>query len=158
MIDNTHIHWSPGVTIWEAERQCILQALHFFRNNKTQTAQCLGVSIRTIDNKLEEYAAHDKRTAETDEFERKKRENFLARCRGLPEPHKLPPADLGFVKLGVYADQETKRESSGSPAPGIHVEPVKDTPAQQTVPLLKREEVQKVLSKQPAAGGGQKNR
>lgn len=49
------VDWTPGLTIEEAEKQCVLQALRFYRHNKTQTAQSLGISIRTLDSKLEAY-------------------------------------------------------------------------------------------------------
>lgn len=38
------------------EQQIIEYTLRYFSGNKTKTAQSLGISIRTIDNKLEKYA------------------------------------------------------------------------------------------------------
>lgn len=46
---------SPGMTLSEAERQLILKTLEFTRQNRTQAAKLLGISIRTLRNKLHEY-------------------------------------------------------------------------------------------------------
>lgn len=39
----------------EVERECILQALKVLKNNRTHAARELGISIRTLRNKLNEY-------------------------------------------------------------------------------------------------------
>ncbi len=44
-----------GVTLSEMERQLILQTLQMTEQNRTQAAQILGISIRTLRNKLNEY-------------------------------------------------------------------------------------------------------
>ena len=49
------IHWQPGVTLDEVERQVIMAALRFYYNNKSQAAASLGISVRTIQNKLQQY-------------------------------------------------------------------------------------------------------
>lgn len=49
------IHWQPGVTLDDVEKQVILKALKWFGNNKTKTAQALGIAVRTLDYKLERY-------------------------------------------------------------------------------------------------------
>ncbi len=46
---------APGMTLGEAERQLILKTLEFTRQNRTQAAKLLGISIRTLRNKLHEY-------------------------------------------------------------------------------------------------------
>ncbi|MCM2280746.1 MAG: sigma-54 dependent transcriptional regulator [Bdellovibrionaceae bacterium] len=48
---------SPGMTLGEAERQLILKTLEYTRQNRTQAAKLLGISIRTLRNKLHEYNA-----------------------------------------------------------------------------------------------------
>uniref|UniRef100_E6PZB6 Fused response regulator of ato opeon, in two-component system with AtoS: response regulator sigma54 interaction protein n=1 Tax=mine drainage metagenome TaxID=410659 RepID=E6PZB6_9ZZZZ len=47
---------SVGTTVAEAERRLILQTLESTGNNKTRAAQVLGVSLKTLHNKLKEYA------------------------------------------------------------------------------------------------------
>jgi hypothetical protein len=54
------IVWSPGVTLNDIEKAAIIKAFRFFGNNKTATAAALGISIRTLDNKLERYAEEAK--------------------------------------------------------------------------------------------------
>lgn len=49
------IHWQPGITLHDIEQQVIEKCLSFNHGNKTATAKSLGVSIRTIDNKLAKY-------------------------------------------------------------------------------------------------------
>ena len=43
---------APGTTVDEAERRLILLTLDHCRNNKTRAAQVLGVSLKTLHNKL----------------------------------------------------------------------------------------------------------
>lgn len=42
-------------TIAEMEKQMILMALDEYNNNRTRAAEALGISIRTLRNKLREY-------------------------------------------------------------------------------------------------------
>lgn len=46
---------SAGATLSEMERKLILQTLQLTQQNKTRAAQILGISIRTLRNKLNEY-------------------------------------------------------------------------------------------------------
>ncbi len=47
----------PGLTVAEAERLLILETLSFTQNNKTRAAEILGISLKTLHNKLKEYEA-----------------------------------------------------------------------------------------------------
>lgn len=76
--------WQPGMTMDDVERVTIEAALRYHQNNKTQTAQALGIAIRTLDNKLQKYAQADQAAqVKADEVEQKRRDE-LARMRG---PH-----------------------------------------------------------------------
>ncbi len=44
-----------GMTIAEAERRLILESLAFTQNNKTRAAEMLGISLKTLHNKLKDY-------------------------------------------------------------------------------------------------------
>lgn len=44
-----------GTTLWEAERKLILETLEQVGGNRTHAARGLGISIRTLRNKLREY-------------------------------------------------------------------------------------------------------
>jgi DNA-binding NtrC family response regulator len=47
-----------GTTVEEAERLLILKTLESTNNNKTRAAEILGISLKTLHNKLKEYGAH----------------------------------------------------------------------------------------------------
>lgn len=44
-----------GQTVADVERHLILDTLDYFRGNRTHAARILGISIRTLRNKLNEY-------------------------------------------------------------------------------------------------------
>jgi DNA-binding NtrC family response regulator len=46
------VSFKPGVTVDEAERQLILLTLEHTGNNKTKAADILGISLKTLHNKL----------------------------------------------------------------------------------------------------------
>jgi two-component system response regulator FlrC len=46
---------SAGMTVFEAERLLIMKTLEFTGQNRTRAAEMLGISIRTLRNKLHEY-------------------------------------------------------------------------------------------------------
>ncbi|OFZ20228.1 MAG: sigma-54-dependent Fis family transcriptional regulator [Bdellovibrionales bacterium RBG_16_40_8] len=52
--------YDPNLTIHELERRYILKALNYFDGNKTQAANALGFTIKTLYNKLHEYGEFDK--------------------------------------------------------------------------------------------------
>jgi DNA-binding NtrC family response regulator len=47
-----------GTTVDEAERLLILKTLEATNNNKTRAAEILGISLKTLHNKLKEYGTH----------------------------------------------------------------------------------------------------
>jgi transcriptional regulator with PAS, ATPase and Fis domain len=47
----------PGMTVAEAERRLIVETLASTQNNKTRAAELLGISLKTLHNKLKEYGA-----------------------------------------------------------------------------------------------------
>ena len=46
-----------GSTVGEAERMLILRTLEHTGQNKTRAAETLGISLKTLHNKLKEYEA-----------------------------------------------------------------------------------------------------
>jgi DNA-binding NtrC family response regulator len=46
-----------GTTVGEAERLLILKTLESTNNNKTRAAEVLGISLKTLHNKLKEYGS-----------------------------------------------------------------------------------------------------
>jgi DNA-binding NtrC family response regulator len=51
------VHFQIGTTVEEAEKGLILRTLEHTRNNKTRAAEILGISLKTLHNKLKEYGA-----------------------------------------------------------------------------------------------------
>jgi DNA-binding NtrC family response regulator len=51
------VKFSIGTTVEEAEKGLILRTLEHTRNNKTRAAEILGISLKTLHNKLKEYGA-----------------------------------------------------------------------------------------------------
>jgi transcriptional regulator with PAS, ATPase and Fis domain len=51
----TETPWKPGTTLNDIERNVIIEALSYHQGNRTHTARSLGISIRTLRNKLADY-------------------------------------------------------------------------------------------------------
>src|SRR3984885_5863947 len=66
--DPDAIHLGVGTTVEEAERRLILKTIESTRTNKTRGAEILGISLKTLHNKLKEYgnAAADAALARED--------------------------------------------------------------------------------------------
>jgi DNA-binding NtrC family response regulator len=56
-VANDSLRLRPGMTVAEAERRLIDATLAFTENNKTRAAELLGISLKTLHNKLKEYEA-----------------------------------------------------------------------------------------------------
>jgi len=54
---NDDLRLRAGMTVAEAERRLIHETLAFTANNKTRAAELLGISLKTLHNKLKEYEA-----------------------------------------------------------------------------------------------------
>jgi transcriptional regulator with PAS, ATPase and Fis domain len=48
-----------GTTVEEAEKNLILRTLEHTKNNKTRAAEILGISLKTLHNKLKEYGSKE---------------------------------------------------------------------------------------------------
>jgi DNA-binding NtrC family response regulator len=63
-LDPNAIHLGVGTTVEEAEKQLILRTLASTNNNKTRAAEILGISLKTLHNKLKEYGSNGGSMAE----------------------------------------------------------------------------------------------
>lgn len=55
--DEGRLRMRSGMTVAEAERRLIFETLASTQNNKTRAAELLGISLKTLHNKLKEYEA-----------------------------------------------------------------------------------------------------
>jgi len=53
--DRETVRFPIGATVGEAEKELILRTLEHTNNNKTRAAEILGISLKTLHNKLREY-------------------------------------------------------------------------------------------------------
>ncbi|MDG0815352.1 sigma 54-interacting transcriptional regulator [Bdellovibrio svalbardensis] len=53
--EDMSVDFAPGMSLSEVEKRLILQTLELTAQNRTRAAQMLGISIRTLRNKLNEY-------------------------------------------------------------------------------------------------------
>jgi DNA-binding NtrC family response regulator len=53
--DPDAVHLGVGTTVGEAEKALIQKTLQATNNNKTRAAEILGISLKTLHNKLKEY-------------------------------------------------------------------------------------------------------
>ena len=55
--DERTVSVEVGTTVDELEKQLILKTLQSTQNNKTRAAEILGISSKTLQNKLKEYSS-----------------------------------------------------------------------------------------------------
>lgn len=55
IVEDLALDFAPGMSLSEVEKRLILQTLELTAQNRTRAAQMLGISIRTLRNKLNEY-------------------------------------------------------------------------------------------------------
>ncbi len=143
----SQIFWSPGVTIEAMEKHVILAAFSFYRSVKTTTANSLGISVRTLEAKLEKYEKA-KKESEVDSgkhAERHRQELHYARFGGRPT-----------VAVAKTAKKPDAGKNGPSPNEGIRTQPAASVSEKQPVPMPEREKVQTVLPRQASASGSRK--
>lgn len=70
VLEASHLHWrhpllnrgvsiAPPATLAEMEKKTILETLSRLKNNRSLAAQKLGISVRTLRNKLKEYSKEE---------------------------------------------------------------------------------------------------
>ena len=144
-----NLNWQPGMTLEAIEKEAILQAIRFYRGNKTATANALGFAIRTLDAKLEKYKQDDDARKQAQDERLKREQDFVNRSRfgndgkgGNPIRN---PAQRRNSEENV--DDGTKASSE------LGMESSSEVPSQQRVPLSERQKVQGVSSSNAPARG-----
>jgi len=105
-IMNDQIFWSPGTTLEQIEKQVILKAHAHFKT-KIATAIALGVSERTITNKLNQYDEEKRIQDEQLMNERRAREDLLLKARGMTPT--MPSNVVNVIAQPVELPMETKK-------------------------------------------------
>lgn len=147
------VNWTPGMTLDEMEKQCILAAFRFYRGNKTQTAGALKIAIRTLDNKLEKYEADRQSEIQRYNTDKARDAELLARMRGFPQP------DANFTLR--MAAEKAERERAASileTVTRVRVQPTVETRPEHAMSVSQPGQIQTVLPRQAVQSGNNKRR
>jgi two-component system response regulator HydG len=52
--------FDPTMSLHELEKRYVMKAMSYFEGNKTQAANSLGITIKTLYNKLHEYGEYER--------------------------------------------------------------------------------------------------
>ncbi len=77
------IVWSPGVTLADIEKQVILKALQFYRNDKLTVSNALGLTPRALEKKVEQYENEAVVAQKAAEERQRLHDEYLMRARGI---------------------------------------------------------------------------
>jgi hypothetical protein len=130
------LYFNASMPLHQVEKWWILRTLREMRGNKTQTAYALGISVRTLDNKLQAYGEESKEDERKESKRRFEAENFQRRSRGLPP----------LEEHGIQTES----------GPGY--EPASQASTESHVSVQEREEVQEVPLRQVANHSKHKRR
>lgn len=143
---NGLFQWSPGITLEQVEEQIIRVAYKHFSNNKTATANALGISIRTLDTKLEKYENDDRNQRDRATDDHKRNLEWLAKSRGTA------------TATAIASQPEKAGADMPSSTAGVRLEPAPQAGTELTMPVPKSQKVQEMLPPQAAASGARRNR
>jgi hypothetical protein len=156
------LNWTPGVTLDQLERHAIEQAFRFYQGNKSATARALDIAVRTLEAKLEKYAADDKRTNQLADQQRVAREDLLRRQRGLVSEQSTLTASNGVGDRAARDGKATAESAEGNhdddAQSRIRLESAERAAEKPAVPMPVRKEVQGVSSQHSAASSSGKRR
>lgn len=149
------IMWSPGMSLEDIEKQVILKAYGHYRQNKTVTANSLGISVRTLDTRIEKYEQDQKELELREEQRRRDREELLKRSRGVPNPN---PTLASAAPATPPNSGSANTQAGGKAVSGNGVQPASDASKEFALPVQEREQVQKVLPQQAPVSGPRRGR
>lgn len=114
--------WSPGVTLESMIQQAVEAAMNFHHGNKTAASRSLGISIRTLDTRIEKYKKekddHEQRITDTEQ----RRREFQARERATPVGASFDHA--GTPSIHADAVRRKQQENMLSAQAGVQAKPV----------------------------------
>ncbi len=139
------LNFNPGLneeTVLKIYTQLMME---FFQGNKTRAAIAMGISVSTLDRRLDKY--HGDIINERIKLDQIKRnqEDISRRLRGLP------------VGSSVYQDHQINSFGIPQAEARVHVEPAAEISKEQSVPVPDWSEVQ-ALPSQPAPGHRERKR
>lgn len=118
------VYWSPGMSLAVLEQCVITQAMKHYGNNKTAVANSLGISIRTLDARLEKYELDDLERAAAHADRQQQRDELLRRSRGFHPSSLAVTSGLSpVVQVGTQAEA------------GVFSQPIANAPGQPSVPV-----------------------
>ncbi len=138
--------YTPGMTLETLEQQAILAAYSFFKGVKTTTAQSLGISVRSLSDKLERYGQmeNERKVRHAEKAEHRDRELYAARF-GRP----------AVQETGSEHDEKTNGNEAYA---GVRAQSAAKPAEERAVPVSEREKIQSVLPKQYGSHSASKRR
>lgn len=110
--------WQPGMTLYSVEKEAIQSAMKYFLGSKTAVAEALGISVKTLYNKLDVYEQESKAMGIADAALASQRAKDLENARSLTN--------------GIHGLQSEVR---------VSVQPTKQIPEKQAVSVRVTEKV-----------------
>lgn len=166
-MNNLIITWSPGHTLDSLEKQVIEAAWTYYRKNKSLTASSLGITVRTLENKLKQYEQEDADARERNEFD-KRRRNILERRSLGKTVTDAELASIGLDRLGrplnrsdaekIIAAEDQATRDRDEAAAGNGVESSSRLPTQPRLPVQERSEIQSMSFSDSAKGNSRRTR
>jgi hypothetical protein len=105
------------------EREAIAGAMRYTQGNKSATARMLGISIRTLDARLELYESENKKQEIADDERKREAAGQLARERGANTPNNIVTADKLAEEKRLRDLADAQSTSSSQPVPPVSQKP-----------------------------------
>lgn len=147
--------WQPGMTLEQVEKAVILKAFRHYGGVQTATASALGVSVRTIRNKLVSYGMKGLKDDDGNELggDAGNADASVGVGHGNDETQSGRSANNGGEGQGAEPQPNAVRLEAG-----VRMEPPSQVPPQRAVPVREREEVQEMSSRSTSARHSQGRR
>lgn len=113
------IIWQPGMSLEQLEKEVITTAVRFYGDDKTKTALALGISVKTIYNKLEQYEREGQDRLQAEAKRNEEAESARVQAQGGVHIQSAVENDRAQRSMSVrerekVQEMPSKRASSGS--------------------------------------------
>jgi hypothetical protein len=109
------MNWYPGLTLSAMEKIAITGAMKFYEGRKTEVAAALGISPKTLYNKLDEYANEDVDRERRETEDQRRRDAWIAEQRG----HAWTPTPYDKSQVETYEDDAVQPVGLPKRAPAV---------------------------------------